>query len=304
MNKLTLPLVGALMACSEYDLTKIDPNNTNGTDQTDTGDFYDTANPDSGASDTGSPDTDSTDTGNPDTGEDIPSTPFKTAITACLQLDEAACQWNASEGAQDTACTADAIARKTALEAKILSSAQAFTGNPSLTMTDVENGAVPTTVDAYYALHQSNLQGTPAWAQYAYINIAFGHVANEFNATDFPFDSIPTDTLRCMASSYSRDIDLPYDAATWSNLQSSNTWKKADGTTPEESILNVIDFSVYGTGSQTMEINTSQLDQSDPNYNFTTTYYALDDSTQDIFSVAKTYTGITGEGVGRVAHEY
>lgn len=299
MNKLTLPIIGVLAGCSEYDINSIKTDPNAGMVETDTG----TAYTDTGA-DTEDTATPETDTDTTTETEEIPSTPFKTAIETCLQLNEASCQWNSTEGTQDTACVADARAKKATLEAKILAKAQEVSGNPSLTMTDVENGAVPATVNAYYSLGESNLSGEPAWLEHAYLNIAFGHVASEFAAIDFPFEAIPSDTLRCMASSYSAEIDLPYTDAYWRNLETNNKWMQADGTVPEESFLNIMDFSVFGTGSQTMEINDNQYEQSDPNYNFTTTGYALEDSKAAIFSAAQTYTGLTGQGTRSVTIEY
>lgn len=301
MNKLTLPIIGVLTGCSEYDINSIKTDSDTGMVETDTAADTAYTDTDSGTEDTAAPDI-NTDTTTET--EEIPSTPFKTAIEACLQLDEAACQWNSAEGTQDTTCVTDAIAKKAALEAEILAKAQEVSGDSSLTMTDVENGAVETTVNAYYSLGQANLSSEPAWQEHAYINIAFGHVAGEFAAIDFPFESIPSATLRCMASSYSRDVDLPYTDAYWSNLETNNEWMQTDGTVPEDSFLNITDFSVYGTGSQVMEINGARYEQSDPNYNFTTTNYALEDSKAAIFSAAQTYTGLTGEGTRSVTIEY
>lgn len=289
MSKTSSLLLAGLAACSDYDINGI-PEDTYAKDTStlseDTGDTADTSDlPDSGS-------------------ESVPPTSFKSAIQACLTLDTSMCQWNQEERGVDADCVAKAEARKANLEAKILEKAQEVSGDSTLTMTDVENGNVPATVYASYALHQANLSSKPAWSNYAYINIAFGHVAEKFELMEFPFDPIDEDTLRCMASAYSREVDLEANEVTWQNMETKNYWLLADGSNLADTRLNVLDFRVFGTGENVIEINENQYDTEDENFDFTSTEDALADSNEQILTAAQTQTGIVGEGNTSVIVEY
>lgn len=293
MNSLTPFLLAGLTACSDYNL--------NPTSKEDTAALVDTATEDTAYEDTGLEDTAETEDTAPQT---VPTVSFKTAIQSCLQLDTDMCEWNVSEGGPDSACVSDAAARNAALKAKVLAKAQEVSGNSALTLTDVENGVVPATVYAYYALDMSRLNGEEAWANYAYINIAFGHVASTFQNMDLPFDSVDEDTLRCMATAYSLETDLEVNEVTWENLETSSHWEEAGGNKPEESTLNIIDFRVFGSGSEIIEINGLQLNATDSNLNFISTENALDDASEDVLTTAQNYTGVVGEDIGQTVTEY
>lgn len=290
MNTLNTLALASMIGCSDYALNPTKGQDTGFEDQ-DTGvQIEDTSSEDTATKD-------SEDTG--DTEETKkPTVTLKTALNACLQLDSSACQWNASEGGPDSACVSDAEARKAALEARVVAEAQEVSGDNTLTLEEIKDGAVPTTVYAYYALDESRLSGTPVWANYAYIDVAFGDTRTEMLNRDFPFESPGVDSLRCNAYSYSYEVDEdPSAVSSWTPIENASYWSEADGTTPEDSQMNIIDFRNYGSGSTVVEINGAQLDSSDSNLNFTTTGYALEDANEDVLSTAQLYTGVTGADI-------
>ncbi len=290
MNTLNTLALASMIGCSDYALNPTKGQDTGFEDQ-DTGvQIEDTSSEDTATKD-------SEDTG--DTEETKkPTVTLKTALNACLQLDSSACQWNASEGGPDSACVSDAEARKAALEARVVAEAQEVSGDNTLTLEEIKDGAVPATVYAYYALDESRLSGTPVWANYAYIDVAFGDTRTEMLNRDFPFESPGVDSLRCNAYSYSYEVDEdPSAVSSWTPIENASYWSEADGTTPEDSQMNIIDFRNYGSGSTVVEINGAQLDSSDSNLNFTTTGYALEDANEDVLSTAQLYTGVTGADI-------
>jgi hypothetical protein len=247
-----------------------------------------------------SEDVDTGDTGEPDVEEpdeedDLPSFSFRYVLDACLNLDEDDCLVNLEEGDVDATCISNGTTNRELIESNILEAARNSTGDSSLTLEDVKDGAAPAVVRATYAMHISGLSGEDTWAEYSSILINFGTDDTVFDDVFTPYDRLSVETVRCTADRRSFEIDLASDDASFAPLDAYNAyWPANEGS---DGSLDVHDFRLYQTGSDTLKVFGVDYDSTDANFVTTPSESALDDASNEINDAAYTLVGGTGSTV-------
>jgi hypothetical protein len=224
-------------------------------------------------------------------GSGIPSYSFGDAIDACLGgLEENDCTLFFDEAGPDASCTKTAVIENAAMETSILTAARERSGDSSLNMEEIKDGAVPAVVRATHSIGSSRSNNEPIWLEWASIIISFYEDESLFDDENFgfPFDPLPAQTLRCWAFQKSYDVDqepsevemIPDQVGTWT--------EEADGNT--SGALSIIDFS-ENEESNTLKVFGIDYDTSDPNQYTAPGKNALKEETKNTLSAAHTLTG-------------